>query len=668
MSKKNSVTKTHSNHNYLNTQKSNADARVNGNLVQLWFGRISKVLTTSNTEPKTLDQVIKDEINSPQKKIMSSKLVLAGLLATSTFMLPAFAAVGDMDDDNDGILDAVESDCRGYALNLSGLTTATPSISNVMITSTSGTTITDGTFSAIVDGTYTDLLRPSGTVAGSLNLGVRQDSEFMETTINFSIPTKIRLSQAEVNGFFDIGEMWTISVTGGAALIVDTPVVPNVFLPGGNAAELTNITGNGTGSVSFVPNTRGGHIAPANSAWSIATDNYVTSITLRYEKALNTGAIQRGTLAIATDCVALDTDNDGIFDMLDLDSDNDGISDLIESGQDHTSVDANNDGILDLMATPVLQALNDLNDDGVLDAVDSNTGTPVVPTQTDTDTLADYLDLDADNDGIPDAIEAQPTAGYTPATFVNNTANKGVNDNGLFAPENTDGADNPDYLDTDSDNDSTSDSAESGLTLSVTDANNDGIDDHASIGASYANPDGVINTPATDLTNTGGAEAIYRNVPPTTNDLTSATAIPSNSGPTNIVDLTGVDLTGTDDGTIVGYIIGSLPSGGTLFIADGTTLVTAGQVLTPTEAAGLKFDPDGTTNGDVTFTLAAIDNDGAVDASPATITISLMPPLSVSISVPTLSEWMLILLSMLLGLVGLKESKRNKESKGSAKV
>ena len=58
-----------------------------------------------------------------------------------------------------------------------------------------------------------------------------------------------------------------------------------------------------------------------------------------------------------------------------------------------------------------------------------------------------------------------------------------------------------DYIDTDSDNDTLLDSAESGLTLRGTDANGDGIDDDASIGVSYRDPDGVVNNPQTGLSN-----------------------------------------------------------------------------------------------------------------------------------------------------------------------
>ncbi len=179
-----------------------------------------------------------------------------------------------------------------------------------------------------------------------------------------------------------------------------------------------------------------------------------------------------------------DTDGDGIADHLDLDSDNDGISDLEESGQNADIVDTNNDGIRDDMATPADQMLNDLNDDGISDAVAEGSQDQVIPRQTDSDGVADYRDLDSDADGIADAIEARLTTTgnvITTGGAAGDTDRDGVLDHfdtsstfgGTFvAPIDTDSAsslnNNPDgiadYIDTDSDGDGILDSVESGLT------------------------------------------------------------------------------------------------------------------------------------------------------------------------------------------------------------
>jgi CshA-type fibril repeat protein len=65
-------------------------------------------------------------------------------------------------------------------------------------------------------------------------------------------------------------------------------------------------------------------------------------------------------------------------------------------------------------------------------------------------------------------------------------------------------------------------------------------------------------------------------------------------------------------------------------MADGVTAVTLNQVLTPIEAANLKFDPSGSYAGISTFTFTVTDNEGAVDATPATATITITntPPVA----------------------------------------
>ena len=203
-------------------------------------------------------------------------------------------------------------------------------------------------------------------------------------------------------------------------------------------------------------------------------------------------------LFATTQNTSTDTDGDTIGDHLDLDSDNDGISDLIESGQDASIVDTDNDGVHD----------GGVDGNGVPIAA----GGGVTPVDTDNDTVNDVIDLDSDADGIPDAVEALATAGYVSSGHAGNAANNGVNDDGLYVPVNSDSAaDGADYIDTDSDDDTLLDSAESGLTPGA-DGNGDGIGD--GINAAYADPDGDINNPSADLSNQLGdtSEVGYREI------------------------------------------------------------------------------------------------------------------------------------------------------------
>ena len=180
--------------------------------------------------------------------------------------------------------------------------------------------------------------------------------------------------------------------------------------------------------------------------------------------------------------IIIDNDGDRIPTFWDLDSDDDGITDAVES----PSGDANNDGLADDKG-----AYNDVNNDGLEDShVGRINNTPdnadpdgwpqFTASSTgdlDLDGFPAWIDIDADNDGIVDNSEGQPTASYIapgPNDFDQDGLNDAYDDQiGTFAgngisPENTDGNDLPDFLDDDADNDGELD------TLEGHDTNNDG--------------------------------------------------------------------------------------------------------------------------------------------------------------------------------------------------
>lgn len=165
-------------------------------------------------------------------------------------------------------------------------------------------------------------------------------------------------------------------------------------------------------------------------------------------------------------------------------------------------LDADNDGIVD--------AFEDLNSD-----LDDDPTTN--PTDTDGDTIPDYLDIDSDNDGIPDNIEAQITIGYIAPSLLD------ANENGLddayenggnigLIPVDTDVDGIPDYVDEDSDDDNVPDSIEGNdvdqdgvpdVVFVGSDKDNDGLDD-AFEGGTVIDIDvnDEIDDPTTDLLDT----------------------------------------------------------------------------------------------------------------------------------------------------------------------
>ncbi|MEQ8908790.1 MAG: T9SS type A sorting domain-containing protein [Vicingaceae bacterium] len=177
-----------------------------------------------------------------------------------------------------------------------------------------------------------------------------------------------------------------------------------------------------------------------------------------------------------------DADNDGIPNHHDPDSDGDGIADIVEAG----GADSNGDGIAD--------DETDTDNDGWPDLFDSdNGGTALTDVDEDGDGLQNHLDIDADDDGIVDIIESQPTGALTSPSGTDSD-NDGIDDNfdtdegnSLTDPENTDSADNPDYLDTNTDNDIETDLVEgwdtnndgtANTTPAGSDSDNDGLDDN----------------------------------------------------------------------------------------------------------------------------------------------------------------------------------------------
>ncbi|HGG60724.1 MAG TPA: hypothetical protein ENK26_12555, partial [Gammaproteobacteria bacterium] len=190
---------------------------------------------------------------------------------------------------------------------------------------------------------------------------------------------------------------------------------------------------------------------------------------------------------------APDTDSDGLRDFRDLDSDNDGLTDLVEAGGD----DADHNGVVD--------SFSDDGDNGYQDALAS---APLPVPDSDGDNIADFRDLDSDNDGLADLVEG--TQGNDADSDGNGRVDdfKDDNQDGLddgvaaspLARPDTDGDSHPDYLDADTDNDGISDLIEAGGADSdfngvvdhFTDANGDGMDDPlntASSGKALPNPD-----------------------------------------------------------------------------------------------------------------------------------------------------------------------------------
>ena len=121
---------------------------------------------------------------------------------------------------------------------------------------------------------------------------------------------------------------------------------------------------------------------------------------------------------------------------------------------------------------------------------------------------------------------------------------------------------------------------------------------------------------------------IVTNEPPTTDDITITPALGKNGITQALPGLVGADV----DGAVVNYIIRSLPDALSGVLTLNGLPVLVNQVLTIAESRLLRFTPNASFAGAAAiFTIAARDNGGLVDLTPATVTIPLMESPAISI-------------------------------------
>ena len=228
------------------------------------------------------------------------------------------------------------------------------------------------------------------------------------------------------------------------------------------------------------------------------------------------------TLNASGVCANLDADNDGIPNHFDLDTDNDGIPDVIESGG------------IDRGSNPFIIVRDGYADGKVgntptTDGIPLSAGTGTIPINTDGRGEYDFLDIDSDDDGIPDNVEMQPTIGYIAPSGtgvgVTDVDKDGIDDNyGVsFSIEDTDGDGVYDYVDSDSDNDGLPDIEENGMANAIVlylDSDNDGLDllfeggnvnDPSDVNDEIDNPSSSV-LPDTDGDLNSGGDLDYRDL------------------------------------------------------------------------------------------------------------------------------------------------------------
>ncbi len=215
----------------------------------------------------------------------------------------------------------------------------------------------------------------------------------------------------------------------------------------------------------------------------------------------------------------------------------------------------------------------------------------IITRDSDGDGRPDHLDIDKDNDGITDNVEAQTTAGYIApsgqGTAMIDLDSDGLDDNyaGGLTEVDTDGDGTVDTLDADSDGDGTADVAErgdGGPTVTPTgpfnDADNDGLLDEFEAGTTT---DGYDVNDANIVGDDGGTDGEYTNFALADSDLdTDANEpVPGRTSNDAVAETTDLDFRDNDPDTDLDGIQDSIDvdddNDGILDVVEQTTTFTS---------------------------------------------------------------------------------------------
>ena len=225
---------------------------------------------------------------------------------------------------------------------------------------------------------------------------------------------------------------WVLNLDTTTAPGIATRLRPDILV------EFRDVNNNVLASISTgdIPPSINGD--PTNS-WHEFTANLTFNVSEFYVYFINNEIGGSGNDLAIDDIVIsqtlCDTDNDGVADVFDLDSDDDGIPDAVEANPTTASLTEGKGHL-----TGVATWDDSLNNNGMLDSLES-----ISPVDTDGDGVADYLDLDSDNDGVFD-VDESGVINTTNTTFQNGDGD--INGNGTG-----NGIDSENFREKDSDGD-----------------------------------------------------------------------------------------------------------------------------------------------------------------------------------------------------------------------
>ncbi len=367
----------------------------------------------------------------------------------------------DIDNDNDGLTNCAES-LGNQPINFTAPNAiiAIGSYNNAYTTAVSSTGTTTATpFVGATDGSFVS------EVASGKTSAVTQMVNF---TSPISLSVQYPTTNATGDGLDSFGE-YMLEVPVNKTITVLDPNNQLLIDTNYDGIYESGVRNFSSFQVRFRLNNGGVPLASGTGTFKFVT-NLVSSITYTH-KNLSETASNRATFLVLATCIPKDTDGDGVSDQDDRDSDNDGIADIIENlGQNYAVlpfVDVNKDGLNDAYAT-------------------------LVPLDSDTDGVLNFLDLDTDNDGIFDLIESGSNAADANNNGIIDGSPTAFGTNGIFNGLETAPDSNIfNYMVANGDTDAFQNFID-------IDSENDGCNDVFEVGYLDQNADGLVgNAPAT---------------------------------------------------------------------------------------------------------------------------------------------------------------------------
>jgi trimeric autotransporter adhesin len=285
----------------------------------------------------------------------------------------------DIDYDNDGILNCTESNSN------QNIDSSNP-ISGIVTSGTYSNSFTAGFTNTTPEATVPFI----GNADGSFVTEVMPGKGFMVSyNLNFVNPINLRLeyvSTANTTDLLNTDSEYIVNSDINKTITVLNPTNQLLIDTNYDGIYESGVTEYSSFEIRFRLN---GNIPLVAGSGTFSFQSYQTkSLKITHKNLLDTAG-NKATFKLIATCLPKDSDGDGVPDQLDFDSDNDGIPDSIENQK---------------IPKPIS------NTDNNLDGLDEIFQAAANPIDTDGDGVADYLDLDSDNDGIYDVTESGSNA------------------------------------------------------------------------------------------------------------------------------------------------------------------------------------------------------------------------------------------------------------------